>query len=444
MLMRLFISIVIFAMMLWETALAQQASTDTPPLVENWKTELSAGFSTKFHVLGYVTQTEPEDESHFNPKNQLIQFPKTQLDINLRPDFNLRFHTLSLLVKPRLMVNTQWSTPSDKEEAEPNEDVFINEWRVQWEFSPSLIGSYGREVLLWGPSYLFSPSNPFFLENGQSNPMKELAGTEILRFVSIPNFSWTFSFISNLGLGREERETNFKPIHALKIDYTGQTYALSFNLSKSEGSRFRFGDYGQITVAEAGLLYTEGVFGPGTDALYPWQTGSPVGWEMAATKKETNQYFFAELIGGSYTVKNGPTLSLEYAYNHEGYSDIEAEQYNQLGREVSEIFLAKDARSGLAASVLGSGSSPGLRLLRRNYIFFQVFQTNIYDAIDLTLRYTHNLDDESWMFVPVVEWNLNDWIQIFALGTIQVGSPTTEFGRFIKYQAITGTKLFIW
>ncbi|MEK7703113.1 MAG: hypothetical protein AAB317_04045 [Nitrospirota bacterium] len=422
-----------------EPSNSQTVSVPTENLLpaEKNQTALSKAFSTKFQILNYVTQMELADQNIFNPNNRLIQFPKAQLDIDLRPTFRLQSHAISLLVKPQLIVNTKWPTQSLGEASKTDNDAFINEWHAQWEFSPSLIGVYGREVLLWGPSYLFSPSNPFFDENGQSNPKRELRGKDFLRVISIPNSSWAFSFISN-------REDDSKLAHMLKIDYTGQSYALGLNLSKSEGHRLRFGDYGQVTVSDAMLLYTEGSLSHGTKALYPRQTATPVGWEMAGIKKQTDRYFFTELVGGSYTLGNGMTLSVEYVHNQEGYSDAEAKQYDQLGREVSEIFLAQDERLALAASVLGSASSPGLRLLRRNYLFFQVLQTDIHNKIDLTLRYTHNLDDQSWVLVPVIEWNQNDWIQIFALGTVQGGHPTTEFGRFIKYQAVVGTKLFIW
>jgi hypothetical protein len=43
--------------------------------------------------------------------------------------------------------------------------------------------SYGRENLQWGPSYLFSPSNPFFHDNGRSNPKKEIPGMDFARLV---------------------------------------------------------------------------------------------------------------------------------------------------------------------------------------------------------------------------------------------------------------------
>jgi tartrate dehydratase alpha subunit/fumarate hydratase class I-like protein len=73
-----------------------------------------------------------------------------------------------------------------------------------------------------------------------------------------------------------------------------------------------------------------------------------------------------------------------------------------------------------------------------------MLQNDILDKVDLTLRYTHNLDDNSWVFIPVVEWNLNNWVQLFGLGTVQVGGPTTEVGRFIKYQLMVGATIFVF
>ena len=65
----------------------------------------------------------------------------------------------------------------------------------------NLFVSYGRENLQWGPSFLFSPSNPFFQDNGRRNTYLEVPGMDFGRLVFIPASAWAISFIANTGEG---------------------------------------------------------------------------------------------------------------------------------------------------------------------------------------------------------------------------------------------------
>jgi len=78
--------------------------------------------------------------------------------------------------------------------------------------------------LQWGPSFIYSPSNPFFSDNGRSNPFMEVPGMDFVRLIVIPHSIWTISFIVNTDEGRNTLlgTDPFKTSVAAKIDFTGR------------------------------------------------------------------------------------------------------------------------------------------------------------------------------------------------------------------------------
>ena len=138
--------------------------------------------------------------------------------------------------------------------------MYVNEWLVRLKARDNLFVSYGRENLQWGPSFLFSPSNPFFQDNGRSNPFLEVPGMDFARVVWIPHSLWTASFIVNMDEGRNTLlgPDPFEKIYALKIDYTGRENYASIILSQKDYKK-SMGFFGGWTVSDAFLVYGEGV-----------------------------------------------------------------------------------------------------------------------------------------------------------------------------------------
>ena len=63
--------------------------------------------------------------------------------------------------------------------------------------------------------YLFSPSNPFFQDNGRRNTFLEVPGMDFGRLVWIPAAAWSFSFIANTdpGLNKDDRSRGISLQH---------------------------------------------------------------------------------------------------------------------------------------------------------------------------------------------------------------------------------------
>src|SRR5450759_138059 len=153
-----------------------------PSVIQKFK----EGFSADLRVLTYGIIQEPAKSSQ-NPDNNFLQLPHYTADLEIRPDLRLDLNFLELSAKPRAKLEFRiWEEGSRSGDTQWKSDVYVNEWLARLKARENLFVSYGRENLQWGPSFLFSPSNPFFRDNGRSNPYVEVPGMDFGRLVFIP------------------------------------------------------------------------------------------------------------------------------------------------------------------------------------------------------------------------------------------------------------------
>lgn len=436
----------ILYLLFWPTlSMAQESSSvmekvnkaESPQL---WD-ELSEDFEYSLRFLTFGTCQKVADSSQ-NPNNDFYQISRYSIELEIRPDLRLTFRRLDLSAKPRM--NLEWKVWEDggrEGESDWNDDWFVNEWLARIRVTEKLFVSYGRENLQWGPSYLFSPSNPFFRDNGRSNPKREVPGMDFARIVWLPAMSWTISFIANIDEGRQEfRFFEFDKIYAMKLDYSGQEAYASMILSHQESDRNRLGAFGGWTATDALLLYGEGTISKGTDALYPKTANNPFEISIDAVYDKDLSLKGTILAGGSYTLEAGPTLTMEYVYNGSGYSDGEADLYYQLRQAAADAYYLADPIQSLSKLTLSQTADPKLRFLRRNYIMFQYNHNDIWDVLNLTFRWTQNIDDSSGQFISIVECFVGDHIQLFSIGGINSGSSDTEFGTILDRHCMIGVE----
>jgi hypothetical protein len=146
------------------------------------------------------------------------------------------------------------------------------------------------------------------------------------------------------------------------------------------------------------------------------------------------------LVGGSYTFAASGTLSMEYAYYSPGYRDADSDAYYSLRRRAAEAISFGGLVSALGQNTLGQTVNTGLRFLRKNYALLQYTQNNIKNKIDLTLRWTQNLNDGSGQFTTVVSYSLGNHLELFSVGTVMAGGKNTELGSILDYQCMIGLK----
>lgn len=341
--------------------------------------ELSDGFDYRVNQLFYLTRQEPADNSR-NPGNSIFRIPRYEAAVELRPDFSLFFKNFSLSAKPRLTWQwTSWKEGCCREETEKDWDLFVNEWLLRIQINDRLFGSYGRENLQWGPGWLFSPSNPFFRDNGRSNPKIETPGIDFARLVYLPNTVWTLSLIGNLDKGRRvlEIDEKFNKTYALKLDFTGEETYAGLLLSQRESDISSLGGFGGWTFSDAMLLYTD--------------------FSISETADKPDLPQFAVLAGASYTLETGPTFAVEYAHQKNG---------------------------------------PGFS--RRNNVMLQYSQNEILDILNIVFRVTENMDDDSAQSILILEYLSGEHTQMFINSTINFGAENKEFGGILDFHIMAG------
>ncbi len=99
----------------------------------------------------------------------------------------------------------------------------------------------------------------------------------------------------------------------MKMDYTAFRKYASLIGSYTENDRFHLGGFGGWTVSDGLMLYTEGSFSAGTNALYPekkdFQPNDLEFIRMVAAKEDSTSLEALWLLGGSYTFESGQTVT---------------------------------------------------------------------------------------------------------------------------------------
>jgi hypothetical protein len=412
---------------------------------ESWR--LADHFTWDLRAFAYGI-FQQQAESTQNPLNRFLDIQNHMAIFEARPDLRLSLNHLELSAKPRVRLSLSDYSGNMDERRQWEGDWRFNEWLARFRVREDFFVSYGRENLQWGPSFLFSPSNPFFLDNGRRNTYMEVPGMDFGRAVWLPNNAWSISFIANTGEGANEiRNTDSSPAsilhfsrsYAIKTDYAGREKYASFIISKKENGETAFGFYGGWTFTDAILLYAEGAVTRGTRALYPeGDQLSPFGFSMEMPRKRHAILYPVILTGGSYTFMSKGALAIEYAYYRPGYNALEADRYYALRSKAASALQDGGAMPGLAQQTLGMTALTGLRFLRRNYAMVQYSQPEIANRLDLTFRWTQNLDDGSGQLISIISCSFGKHVELYSVGTFMIGIHNGEFTSILHNQLQLG------
>jgi hypothetical protein len=359
-----------------------------------------------------------------NPDNAFLDLYRYSTELDLRPDFFLDLPDVSGVFKPRVNSSYQWwedGAPKGKNQS--SDRAFVNEWRVQAKAGPTVFVSFGKEKLLWGPSFLASPSNILFKDTEKINPKTEVEGKYLAKVIYVPNSAITINLISETQKEENELGESLKPVQALKADYLGSNALVSVIAYYRQHDRFRLGSYGQWTASDALLFYYDGIVSKGTDALYPVaDVSQPLGGAFVKKYDDSGRFFTTMTAGGSYTFLAGPTLSMEFLYNGQGYDNAEASAYYMIRKNASDHFFDNTTLSGLSRMTLNETLNNGLPFLRRYYIMGQFQVREIKNVFDVIVRYTHGLEEHAGQGSSIIGWQVSNQVEVFNINTVALGS----------------------
>ena len=109
-------------------------------------------------------------ESDLNPGNGLARLPDKESLLLLKPDLSLVREDWLVSVKPRFELSLKHYEIRGVSDENTDSKADIPEFMIRRSLTEYLFLSYGRENLQWGPSFLYSPSNPFFSDNEKKKP----------------------------------------------------------------------------------------------------------------------------------------------------------------------------------------------------------------------------------------------------------------------------------
>jgi len=352
---------------------------------------LQEAIDIRIRNLTFALLDNPAD-SDINRHNRM-RISRYTLENDLRPDLKLSLPHFEITCKPRLEFRWRhWCEGPDQGESRTNSDLFVYEWQARISLLNKIYLSYGREDLQWGPSFLLSPSNPFYTGNGRNFPKQEVDGADYAKLIWAPDQNWTVSFISNMNEGRRDLFYEFKRTYAAKIDYLRDDGYFSLNLSKQGAGKTRMGGFCSWNINDASLLYAEG---------------------------SINSDEFEALLGISYTAVNGANFHFEYFYNGGGTRD----------QPLIPYLLSLDYMANRKS------------LARQNYLFAQYYDHSLMDDWSILFRGTYGLDDDSATWLVYGDYNISDHAQLFASGNLYAGDGSSEFGALHDYTMMIGIEL---
>lgn len=398
-------------------------------------------------ALGEISATKPAD-SRQNPGNLFVRFPSSLYSLFLRPNFSKKIGAFSLMFKPRgqIQYGTISTLGANSGSATNTEsEFFLQEAMVEAQLTDGLFLGLERKSLQWGPAYLVSPSNPFFPDNGRTQPRLEIRGMDFARSTWVINERFSLSGLWNFREGAFPLAT-VQPFHqriALKADYFSEANYASLILSKAVADRAELGWFAGQTISDALIVYGEGNLRQGSPGLYP----VPVDLAESAFRLERrasadNSLIGSALVGGTYTFSSGWNLATEYFYNGFGYNEADASNFQRVLVENGSVITAKGIVTERVRNNVSDSFNLGIRRLRRHYLLFQIVKRDIEGVLGVTTRWTYNLEDSSSQLIQIFDYNVSDSLQSYFSGQFNLGRSDGEFRAIIQNSIAFGFEYY--
>lgn len=377
-----------------------------------------------------------KDEKTINPNNEIAKLDELRYNTYFRPDLKYENKNLNISFKPRL--NFEF----DENFNSKVNDIFIQELKVNYNFSEKINFVGGRYFKSIGISNIINPSNVFFLESVALNPKIELLSMDFVEFKYSINDSWNMQFIANVSEAKEPiyKKPFFEEYqrrYALLLENYSNNNMKGVIFSADESGRLDLGYYGQLNVNEAFLFWIDGKLNYNPYRFYPIE-GHPTGLvDYAMINGEKNEkLFITNLIGMSYTFKNGSFFNAEYYYNGLGFDNNEIRVFNNLINDASNYTF--DITKEISKQNLGRAINPGMTFIRQNYLFTQFGQNDLFDKVNYFIRYFHCFDDKSNQISSLIEWNILENVELNSVILFNLGKDTNSFNRLINNMIMFG------
>ena len=386
----------------------------------------AADWHSRWYATAYAYPgiTELCKDSLLNPDNQIARLPEQSQRAELRFDFKAEHDKLHLSLRPIL----RWQKNSNAFSDETRHEAYLSQGRLRWSLAEAWNLSAGREVMTWGAGQFRSPSNPFYFDNGRSDPLRELSGLDAMKLSWTPDTRHSLSVGYIVSSGHDDGAIdNWQDTWILRATQRESNWAGGIALAKKAGQQVFVGIDGQYTLNDAVLLYVEVGSSTHLAALQsPVDAAQPF-YIDTESARHTNA-----LIGASYTFENGQSLGLEYL--HQGHGFTAAEEAAYFNRAASATLPS-------GANTLSMALAYAPPLLGRDYLYL-LWQNNILESDGYwRLMWARSLTDHGSQFSGYAEWTLGRRLSAFVLGIKPLGDARQEFSSLISSMAMAGIKV---
>ncbi len=400
------------------------------------KSSFFKNISKELEILPFGRTTNfVEEKGTLNPENRIANLDAFDTGIFIRPNLKYQKEKITVWAHPRL--NTLI-----KEDTDVDFEFYFQTLKAKIELGNAFYVAGGRYLKQFGTSIFINPSNPFFLDSGRLNPKIEIRPMDFAEFNWSTDKNFDFTLIANVAKGETEVVFDdpffeFSRKYGLLTEYYGDSFNIGSILSVSENEKYHLGIYGQKNLNEAMVVWLDSAFEYGINRFYPVRGHQTelIPFEMV-NGPENDEVFFSGLIGASYTFNFGPTLNLEYYHNSKGYDDDEYDLYHEMIASVTGFNF--DITRNLSDLNLGRAINTGMPYTRKNYLFSQLGENDVFGALNYNLRYFYSFDDQSSQISSIIEWNALDNLEIFAVTLFNIGSQQSSYRKLLENTIMAG------
>jgi len=375
-------------------------------------------------IYAYPTATELRTDSLINPNNRIARLSQNSQTAEARFNFKAENDGLRLTLRPIMLWQQNSNTFGDKIQTE----TYLSQGQLRWRMAEAWNVAAGREVMNWGPAQFRSPSNPFYFDNGRSNPIRELSGLDAVKLSWTPDTRNSFSLAYIGSSGHYEGTTDtWRDTWLVRATKRDAKWAGGMSAAKKDGQQAFVGTDVQYTLNDAFLIYGEAGSSTRLNALQ-----SPADSSQPFSVINESSRYTNELIGSTYTLDNGQSVSVEYLHQGHGFTSAE---------EAAYFDRAANATLPSGAATLGMALANAPPLLGQDYMYL-VWQNNVLEGDAYwRLMLTHSNTDGGNQVSGYGEMTLNKRVTGFLLGVLALGNERQEFSSLSASIATAGIKI---
>jgi hypothetical protein len=356
----------------------------------NTSSSQAAGVSFNGSLETAVTYSSPD-----------ILIPQTSFDniLNLKMEINSGEKQSGVV-----LLQYKYTVPSDVTQ------LIINQAYLDLQLSPNSILRAGRQKISWGTGFAWNPTNYIGAAKNRADLTTVYPGVDAI------NYEHTWGQSSGVLL--------LKPSSQGRLSDWGWAVKYGFQVLHSDISlsTFRQGD---ANAFGADFATTIGDFTVYTELAS--KTGKMLYIDPGITKldRPSDQYYIHGIVGVQGMFSNNWMAQLEYYYNQEGWDDQEAQDY--------KVYLSSQSVPSDMAKYFAD--------LRQHYLFAMVRKGDLIEDLSLTFSAFWNMDDQSYLLNPMLEYKLGQNTAADLLLYCYGGDSSSEFGSQFYCQVIGRLKL---